>query len=184
MTINVDAAAFQHDALVADRRLANWAAEQLGHAPGSRVIPLPIRILRPAIEMPVGQGHIAGRIDDEYRAIVARPNAVSGNQVKLDPTEIDAGFSQNPARPLLNLLIADEQADRFGLSEATNNLGIDPRNSGELVRPIGGMVRPREPGGAVWFPFGRHAVCRTANVHARRFCGWRRHGVVNLRGAS
>ena len=42
--------------------------------------------------------------------------------------------------------------------QVAHDLAVDPRDRRELARPVGALVRPRQPGRLVRLPLGRHAV--------------------------
>jgi hypothetical protein len=70
-------------------------------------------------------------------------------------------FKLQPARwkrggELFLGLVPDEQADDFAGGNLSHHFAVDPRMAVEFARPVGGVVRPAEPGGLVRFPFGGH----------------------------
>ena len=56
--------------------------------------------------------------------------------------------------------IMTKNFDAFMTVERTNYLGIHPRNSAELARPVRFVMRPRYPRGLMSFPFsGPNPLC-------------------------
>ncbi len=94
---------------------------------------------------------------DEDGAIIARPTAVCRRVEEFDGCHLRAGFAQNLAGFLLRFFVGDENADFFDARKMADDFAINPGNGRELAGPIGGFMRPREPGGVMRFPLGRHA---------------------------
>ncbi len=60
--------------------------------------------------------------------------------------------------PSPRCLVVDQNVDLLDAREMADDLRIDPRNRLELARPVGAIVRPRDPRGLVRLPLGRHAI--------------------------
>ncbi len=86
--------------------------------------------------------------------------------------EVEAGFVgtgtfEDLRGPAFGSEIVDENVDVFNAGEMADDLGVDPGDGLEFVRPVFGVVGPGDPGGGVGRPFGGHAVVPVARY--RRF---------------
>ena len=90
------------------------------------------------------------------RTAVAHPTAVGRVNHELDTLELDTGTRKRTAGDLLFGLVAHEQAHLLACADLANHFAIDPADRFEFVGPIGGVVRPGQPGGFMRFPFRRH----------------------------
>ncbi len=70
----------------------------------------------------------------------------------------DLRADQHLASLRLGRFIVDQDVHLLDAREVANDLRVDPRNGLELARPVGAVVRPRDPGGLVRLPLGRHAI--------------------------
>ncbi len=70
-------------------------AQQFLYAAGNLVVEMPVGILCPGVEMPVGDGDASFAVAHEDGAGVAGPYAVGGPLVKADVIEIGAGAAED-----------------------------------------------------------------------------------------
>ena len=134
-----------------------------GDAARQPVVVHPVVVLGPAVETPVNEGDLRGRVPHggaphERAARVADPAPVRREPVDADPTRIDPGPGQPPQRPPLGAGVAEYNLDRLDRRELADDLDVAPPDRLDLARPVGTVVRPREPGRAVGGPLGGHAV--------------------------
>src|ERR1700679_327609 len=103
-----------------DARLPYWKVEELCGAGGKLVVELPIVVLGPGVEVPVGEGYLPFRVSDEDWAGVAGPDAVCGPAMEISLIEICAGavedafhsrFGSSVLHEQMHALIAGEDAD-------------------------------------------------------------------------
>src|SRR5207244_5311180 len=71
--VDVDAAAFEHQVRTPTAHL-----EVLGYGIRHGVVVLPVVVLGPSVEAPIGDGYLALRAFQEERAVVPRPDAIGG----------------------------------------------------------------------------------------------------------
>src|SRR5262245_48656367 len=55
-----------------------------------------------------------------------------------------------------HVLRVTKDLHRLVISQHACDFSVDPRDRPELARPVGLMVRPANPGGAVWLPLRGH----------------------------
>ncbi len=179
--IDVDAAALEHDAvqLAVDAQLGlpERHAQALGNLGAGGRVELPVVVLGPGVEAPARRGdgrqsRLLRRIAaDEDRTVVARPDAVGRDAEETErcrrslPRRLADFLRRSTVRAHQQLpgfrlvcFIVDQDVDPLDAREVTNDLGVDPRNRLELARPVGAIVRPRDPGGVVRLPLGGHAI--------------------------
>ncbi len=96
----------------------------------------------------------------ENGARVARPHAVGRPLVEVHAGQIHPGTLQHAARPLLRVCVLDQDVDLLHCGKLAHDLRVNPGNGLEAARPVGGIVRPCDPGCAVRLPLGRHAVAQ------------------------
>src|SRR5579864_3724206 len=125
------------------------------------VVMLPVGILGPGIEAPVGKRN-ALLIPDKDWAGVACPDSVGRPDVKLYTLGIDMTALQDFARCLFLARRGDDQVYIFRATEMPDDIGKDPGNGVEFSRPVRAIVRPRQPCGLMRLPFGRHAIAKRA----------------------
>src|SRR5438552_1343178 len=151
--VHVDAAALEDEP-----RLPLPAPEELRQPAGYGVVALPVGVLRPAVELPVGVGDLAVVAAYEERAEVARPRAVGRHAEELDATRVDAGAREDAPGAPLGRRVADEDAHALARDQVAYDRGVDPGDGGELPRPVAPLVGPGEPGGRMRLPLRWHAV--------------------------
>src|SRR5262245_26949752 len=159
-SVHVDAAAFQYDFPI-----EQWQLELLGCANGDEVIPFPIFVLGPPVEMksrdreapPRGLPPGVSFLPHEDRTEVAGPAAVRGKTQKMHAVEFDAGSFEEPRSLCLMAFGIDEEPDAFAGREMPNDLAVHPWNGLELSRPIRLVVWPAEPRRRVGLPLSGHA---------------------------
>ncbi len=95
--VDVDAAAFEHDAAAVVNGLPDEAPEFFVDVGYRERIFFVVAVLGPAVELPVGEGDFAGIIFHADGAGVAHPAAIRGNAEEIDGVEIGAGFFQDVA---------------------------------------------------------------------------------------
>src|ERR1043165_2879345 len=82
----------------------------------------------------------------EDAAGVAHPNAVGGPAMKADVGREGVGSFENPAGVLSRGRILHDQLDTLVLCQIADDLGINPGNRFELLRPVTFIMGPRQPG--------------------------------------
>ena len=152
-----------------DVRLPEGQSEQLRHAAGNLVVEMPVVVLGPGVEAPVGEANLAlarfGRRSGRSRA--SRLRSV-GQHVKANPIEIARRLAPEfPQRAFLRLRVIDQDVHALARREQADDLRVDPRNRLEFSRPVFGIVRPGQPGGLVRLPLGGHAVAEFARCCLR-----------------
>src|SRR5262249_6695332 len=73
------------------------------------------------------------------------------------------------------VFVVDEDVDPFDASEMAADLGVDPGDRFKLARPVGTVVWPRDPGGLVRLPLGRHAIAKCGRRLGERSSEFLRH---------
>ena len=95
--VGVDGAAFEDEAVgLAVARGFDLGFElghvvEFGDVVGDLVVAVPVVVLGPGVELPVGDGEVALRVFDEDGAGVAEPDAVGGPVVEVEAGEVGAG---------------------------------------------------------------------------------------------
>ena len=155
--VHVDAAAFEDHPPAAVRGANPADLARLGDERGGAVVERPVRVLGPGVKAPVEGDFFAGGGLDEDRAGVAQPAPVGGERVEPDVREVGPHVAEDPpgGGPLGG--IGDEQVDDFVPGQGADDLAVHPRDRGEPARPVGPLVRPRQPGAVVRLPLGGHA---------------------------
>ena len=144
---------------------------ELGDAVGNLVVAMPVVVLGPGVELPVGDGEVCRLASsvDEDGAGVAQPDAVGGPVVEVEAGEVgaaaakDAVARRSAARSLTRMWTSSTRG------EMADDLGVDPGDGLELAGPVVGVVGPGDPGGGVRLPLGGHADWGVVMV--RRSCG-------------
>ena len=72
------------------------------------------------------------------------------------------------------LAILDENAYALHARQVTDDLGIHPTNRSKLARPVGSLVRPRQPGSLMRLPLGGHPAATIRGSGAGGFARVRR----------
>src|SRR5439155_22618992 len=117
-------------ALEDEPRLPLAAPEEFRQPVGDGGVALPVRVLRPAVELPVGERDIAVVAPDEERAEVARPRAVGRHAEEVDAAHVDTAAGQHaPGAPLAHR-VADEDAHALARDQVAYHLGVHPRDGG------------------------------------------------------
>ncbi len=144
------------------------------------VIMLPVGILGPRVEAPVGKSNSL-LVPDEDWAGVARPDTIGGLEVKLHALGFDVAPLQDLARCLLLARGCHDQVYVFMAGNVADDIGKDPWDGVKFSRPVRAVVRPRQPCGLMRLPFGGHTVSErvrgidhrrgpdAARLNARRF---------------
>src|SRR5580658_4182253 len=91
--------------------------------------------------------------------------------MEVDLAQIGSGALQHRANALFGCGVFDDQVHALASREQADDFSVEPRNRRKLTRPVFGIVRPREPGGLVRLPLGRHAVAELAGCFGR-FVQW------------
>ncbi len=125
-----------------------------------RVVALPVVVLGPAVEPPVGRGQLARASSlHEDRAEVARPDAVGRHAHEVDARR----GRRRPAPSMLARLLPRRRRSTTRMrtrsrgASCAHDLGVDPGDRRELARPVASLVRPGDPGRRVRLPLGGHA---------------------------
>ena len=163
--VDVDRAAFEHDAMFAVKRMHDARAGGLRHARAKFGIELVVVVLGPGVELEV-QSEKRGAVCIDPSAAGARKmqpeSRVHTRSVrqrwKTTLSESASAFSRTALALSLRTLAVDDQIDALMPRQIADDLGIDPRNRLELPRPVAVEMRPGKPGGRVRLPLGRHAV--------------------------
>ena len=140
-------------------------AAALGDARRDLVVERGLELPAPAVELPVGEGDLAGAVvAHEDRPVVAAPDVVRRDIRQLDDRQVGLGRAQ------LALRLRAQRArgvDAHGLEAADGGGELRELGGDEVVvaRPEGAVGRPGEPGGGLGLPFGGHAEAQ----RARRF---------------
>ena len=159
--VDVDGAPFEHHAprlaVHGGRRLPLPQLESLGDPVVDGVVLLVVGVLRPTVEPPVGDRHLALGVLDEERAIVARPAPVGRRADEVDHAEVGAHALQQLACPRLRGGVVDQDADPLAAGQVADHLAVDPGDGRQLAGPVARLVRPGDPRGGVRLPLRRHA---------------------------
>ncbi len=156
--VDLDTAALEHDSFSVVRapRFQTRPADDAGDRPADVRVLFPVRVLSPAAEppvderqCPVGAEHAGGRA-------VAQPRAIERDEMEPHPIAPHVVRRKNLLRALAYDLRVAEDFDGLDAGQSPRDFSVDPRNRFELARPVGLEVRPRNPRGAMRFPFGRH----------------------------
>src|ERR1700704_2861935 len=172
LAIHVNAAAFQ------DHVMSLAAPLKDGHellqlkflcdAIRKLVVMLPVRIFGPGIKSPIGERDALIAGDKDWSGI-AGPYAVGGPDVKLYLLHFDVAVLQDLACGLLFTRGSHDQVYIFGTGKVPDDVSKNPRNGVEFSRPVRAVMRPGQPCGLMWLPFGRHAITeRTGRIGHRR----------------
>src|SRR5262249_10539474 len=92
----------------------------------------------------------------ENGTAVPHPPAVGRINDKLHIFQIGSGTREISPRLALLGFILHENADAFAGRNFSYHLTINPADRVELVRPVGWVIRPAQPGGFVFLPLSRH----------------------------
>jgi hypothetical protein len=165
--VGIDAAAFEDQAVGfgfgifgvgVDLGLELGDVVVAGDVLGDLVVAAPVVVLGPGVELPVGDGEVACGVFDEDGAGVAEPDAIGLPLVKVEAGEVGSGSAEVADGAIFGVGIVDQDVDGFDLGEVADDFGVDPGDGLEFSGPVFGVVGPRDPGGGVGGPLGRHAV--------------------------
>ena len=161
--VGVDAAAFEDEAVGFSGGAFDLGFELgdvvvFGDVLGDLVVAAPVVVLGPGVELPVGDGEVAGGVFDEDGAGVAEPDAVGLPVVEVEAGEVGSGAAEVAGGAVFGVGVVDEDVDVFDLGEVADDLGVDPGDGLEFSGPVLGVVGPGDPGGGVGGPLGGHAV--------------------------
>jgi hypothetical protein len=136
---------------------------ELGDVVGDLIVAMPVVVLGPGVELPVGDGEgvlVALGVEalDEDGAGVAEPDTVGGPVVEVDAGEVGAAAAEDGGGAAFGGEIVDEDVDVFDAGEMADDFGVDPGDGLEFAGPVFGVVGPGDPGGGVGGPLGGHAV--------------------------
>jgi hypothetical protein len=92
------------------------------------------------------------------RTEIARPAAVSWEAEEFDAGKVNTRASENSPRLFFVRFRIHQDAHHLSGSNFADDLTVNPRDGSELAGPIAEVVRPPDPGGFVWFPFGGQAI--------------------------
>ena len=166
-TVGVDGAAFEDEAVGFGFGISEGGDDlgfELGYVVmfrdvlGDLVVAVPVVVLGPGVELPVGDGEVALGVFDEDGAGVAEPDAVSGPVVEVQAGEVGSGAAEHGGGAVFGGEVVDEDMDVFDLGEVADDFGVDPGDGLEFAGPVLGVVGPGDPGGSVGGPLGGHAV--------------------------
>ena len=137
--VGVDAAAFEDEAV----GFAGWEFDLgfelgdvvvFGDVLGDLIVAAPVVVLGPGVELPVGDGEVAGGVFDEDGAGVAEPDAVGGPGVEVEAGEVGSGAEEVAGGAALGVGVVDEDVDVFDLGEMADDLGSRPRGWAGIFR--------------------------------------------------
>src|SRR5208337_566178 len=94
----------------------------------------------------------------KHRTEIARPAAISWEPEEYDAGKVNTHASQNSSRLFFVRFRIHQNAHRLSGSNFADDLTVDPGDGSELAGPIAEVVRPPDPGGFVWFPFGGQTI--------------------------
>src|SRR5215467_5783495 len=106
------------------------------------LILLPVVVLRPAVEPPIGDGYLVACIADKDRSVVACPYPIGWANEELDCVEIGADLFQNSPSRFLLFAVLHQYAHALDSRQFADDFSIDPRNGREAARPIVAIVGP------------------------------------------
>src|SRR6185437_7008694 len=151
---------------------------------GNLVVVVPVRVLRPGIELPVRDSFLTALVFHEYRAGVAQPDAVRAPAVEVHAGEVGSSALKDCGGAAFSSSVVDEDVYVFHAREVAHDLCVDPGDWLELSWPVLGVVRPGDPGGGVGFPLGGHAITCGGHSAAKRSClrGIRLQGIAAAKG--
>src|SRR5262249_48327016 len=121
LAIDVDAASFQNNAPLPELRLPGAQTERIAHLVRNGVVALPIGILGPGVEAPVGESDRALRRAEKYRPKIAGPGPVRGKPKEIDLAEVDGALSQRPPGSPLGPGVVDQDADALRLVQVAHD---------------------------------------------------------------
>src|SRR6266404_611581 len=169
--VDVDAAAFEHDAAALVDGLPGEALELFIYVGDGEGVFFVVLVLSPPVEEPVRVGDFAGTASHADGTGVAHPAAIGRDTKKVDSGEVHAGLFQDVARTRFRSAILNEQIDALNAREVANDFGIGPGNRGKFAGPVSLFVGPAEPGGFVMLPLGRHPETTFERSGTARGCG-------------
>ena len=159
LAICVDRSAFEHYALLIKVRYPFGKAQQFCRVFRNPIIVLPIVILCPGVEFPVGDRDVAGGgVANEDGARVACPDPIGRPVVKMQAGEVCARPLQDSLCALFGGSVVDEDMDVLDRRKMPHNICVNPRDGLEFSRPVLRIVRPCNPRRGVPGPLGRHSV--------------------------
>ena len=158
VAVDVDRAAFQNEFFYADHRAEHR------HFQNSRCffrdsgVFSPIAVFCPGIEFETDDRHLPrlSVVFHENRTGIARPSAIGGKFEELHARRIHTHAFEHATRARFMLFRIHQDANCFAFGEMADNFTVDPVNRLDFTGPVGGIVRPADPGGLVRFPFGGH----------------------------
>ena len=124
-------------------------------APDAQVLRVVV-VLGPAVERPVHQHHAARCVHHAGRGRVAQPDPVGRHHVQAHAVGVHAVGVQRVLRARAHRVVVAQHLHGLVRGDHAHDLRIDPRNGAQLAGPVGFVMRPAEPGGAVRRPLGRH----------------------------
>ena len=172
--IGIDGAALENQAVLRairerDRWLPLGQAEKFGDAARDLVVAMPVGILGPGVEAPVGNRNPCLR----HRARRSDPSRASRRDLSATGGSSPGQDWRPPARrmlaraALLSAVLHDEMHPLMA-SQQAHNFGVEPGDRLKLSRPVFRVMRPSQPGGFVPVPFGGHAIAQFARSLAVR----------------
>jgi hypothetical protein len=131
-------------------------AVETGHVVRNFVVKMPVRVLGPGVELPVGDGEVVLLIFNKDRAGVAKPDTVGGPVVEVEAGEVGSAAAEDASGAALCGRVVDQDVDVFDAGEIADDLCIDPWDGLKLAGPVVRIVGPGDPGGGVMLPLGGH----------------------------
>ena len=161
--VGVDGAAFEDETVGLAVRGNDLGLElgdvvMFGDVLGDLVVAVPVVVLGPGVELPVGYGEVAFGVLDKDGAGVAEPDSVGDPVVEVEAGEVGSSATEHGGGSVFSGEVVDENVNVFDAGEVADNFGVDPWDGLELAGPVLGVVGPGNPGGGVRGPLGGHAV--------------------------
>src|SRR5687768_3007342 len=159
LTVGFDAAALEDHAFAVvrtDRLDARNPGDACHGFANPRVAGIVV-VLRPRVEAPVHERDRAVVTNDRRRGGVTEPDAIVRHEVQSVACWRDTVRVENGACVVTHRLVVAENLHTLVRGEHAHDLAVHPRDRRELARPVGLVVRPRDPRRVVALPLCREA---------------------------
>jgi hypothetical protein len=111
--------------------------------------------LSPPVENPIGDGYIPVVIDHKYGPVIAGPNIVCGNDIKMDVLQTNIVIHKLVGNVVTLALITNDEVNILVLVKSLYHLEPDAFQL-QFVSFIHFILGPLKPGTFMGFPFRRH----------------------------
>src|SRR5262249_52797517 len=149
-----------------DRDLAHL--RRLGDLRRHMVVALVVRILRPAVELPVRGELLAVLVLHDDRARVARPDAVGRDREEGHARKVRALLYPARLRLLRFSRVLDADADALAPPEHADDLGVGAGAHPAFPGPVFVVPRPADPCGAAGPEAGGHPITTLTRPSSHR----------------